>query len=128
MASTDLGLRSRNQGRADYRVSKIADSAISLVFPTDYDFTGWTAVLTIRAEADSTALLTITDTESAEGSVVSFANNIIGLLLKAGDLVTLPDDAGDDSAPWVGVWDLTITDTDELTTRLLAGVFIAEKR
>ena len=125
----ELGFRDKGPGRAELRVSKIADTREVLNFGTGYDFVGWSGVFTIRADEDTSALLTVNTTPTAAGSKVEFFGETITLLLKAADLATLPDDGTDTADPWGGVFDWTITDpTTSDTSRILAGPLIAEKR
>lgn len=110
------------------RVNKSADLEVTFPFPSSYDFTGYDGELQVRATwAAASALLTVTTTATAEGSVMTFDGSNIILLLKAADLADLPDDATDASDPWVGVYQWTVTDPDDLTEQLVAGTFIAEK-
>jgi hypothetical protein len=128
MACKELGLHPKGEGRATLRVSKIDDRNESLTLPSGYDVTDWTSVLAVRAEQDSSALLTVTTTATAEGSVVTLDGRVMGFLLKADDLATLPDDADDAATPWVGWWDWTVTDPEGGQSRLLCGACIVEKR
>lgn len=110
------------------RLSKSADVEETLPFPSTYDFTGYTGELQIRADEDeASALLTVTETATANGSVIVFDGANIVLRIKRDDVQTLPDDATDASDPWVGVYEWVLTDTASLTTRLVAGSLIAEK-
>jgi hypothetical protein len=123
MSCNDLGF----DDYGNLRVSKSADIEETLPFPSPYDFTGYTGELQIRATEDgASAALTVTETATAAGSVMSFDGANIVLLVKAADSATLPD-ADDPSEPWVGVYEWVLTDTAGLTTRLVSGSLIAEK-
>lgn len=124
MSCNDLGF----DDYGNLRVSKSADIEETLPFPSSYDFTGYTGELQVRATADdATALLTITETATAAGSVMTFDGSNIVLLVKAADSAPLPDDDADASQPWVGVYEWVLTDTSGLATRLVSGSLIAEK-
>lgn len=124
MSDIDLGFGDDGS----LRVNKSADTEETLAFPSSYDFDGYTGKFQIRAdEASTTALLSVTETANANGSKLTFDGASIVLLLKKADLADLPDDATDTSDPWVGVYQWVITDTDGLTTQLVAGSLTAEK-
>lgn len=124
MSCTPLGF----DDYGNLRVSKSADIEETLPFPSDYDFTGYTGELQVREDEDgASALLTVTEAATASGSVITFSGSNIVLLIKAADVSPLPDDSTDASEPWVGVYEWVLTDTVGLTTRLVAGSFIAEK-
>lgn len=124
MSCTALGF----DDYGNLRLSKSADVEETLPFPSTYDFTGYTGELMVRATEDAaSALLTVTETATANGSVMTFDGANIVLLIKAADVATLPDDSGDASEPWVGVYEWVLTDTAGLATRLVSGSLIAEK-
>lgn len=123
MSCTDLGF----DDYGNLRCSKSADTEEALPFPSTYDFAGYTGELVIReTEGDATALLTVTDTATAAGSVIVFADNLITLRIKRSDIQTLPD-ADDADDPWTGVYEWVLTDPDGLSTRLVSGSLVAEK-
>jgi hypothetical protein len=110
------------------RVNKSADTEETFVFPSSYDFTGYSGQFQIRAtSASASALLSVTTTATGAGSVIVFNANTITLRLKKADLTTLPDNATDASNPYEGVFQFVVTDPDSLTSELLDGVLIAEK-
>lgn len=109
------------------RLSKSSDIEELLPFPSTYDFTGYTGELQIRETYDAvSALLTVTDTATANGSIIVFDGRYITLRIKAADAALLPD-ADDPNDPWVGVYEWVLTDPTGLTTRLVDGALIAEK-
>jgi hypothetical protein len=123
MTCTDLGF----DDYGNLRVNKSADTEETFVFPSSYDFTGYSGSFQIRAtEAAASALLSVTTTATAEGSIIVFDGNTITLRLKKADLTTLPN-ATDTNDPWEGVYQFVVTDTDSLTSELINGVLIAEK-
>ena len=110
------------------RVNKSADTEETFVFPSSYDFTGYTGQFQIRAtEAASTSLLSVTQTANGNGSIIIFDDNTITLRLKKADLATLPNNATDTDDPYEAVYQFVVTDTDSLTSELIDGVLIAEK-
>lgn len=109
------------------RVNKSADTEETFVFPSSYDFTGYTGQFQIRlTTAAASSLLSVTQTANGNGSVIVFDDNTITLRLKKADLTTLPN-ATDTNDPWEGVYQFVVTDTDSLTSELIDGVLIAEK-
>lgn len=124
MSCTELGF----DDYGNLRVNKSADTEETFVFPSSYDFTGYTGQFQIRAtEAAASSLLTVTATATANGSVIVFDDNTITLRLKKADLTTLPNNATDADDPYEAVYQFVVTDTDSLTSQLLDGVLIAEK-
>jgi hypothetical protein len=124
MTCTDLGF----DDYGTLRVNKSADLEETFVFPTTYDFTGYTGSFQIRAtESASSALLTVTATATANGSIIIFDDNLITLRLKKADLTTLPNNGTDADDPYEAVYQFVTTDTDSLTSELIAGTLIAEK-
>ena len=110
------------------RVNKSADTEETFVFPSSYDFTGYSGGFQIRAtEAAASALLSVTTTATAAGSIIIFDTNTITLRLKKADLTTLPDNATDADDPYQAVYQFVVTDTDSLTSELIDGALIAEK-
>jgi hypothetical protein len=123
MTCTDLGF----DDYGNLRVNKSADTEETFVFPSSYDFTGYSGSFQIRAtEAAASALLSVTTTATSNASVIVFDDNTITLRLKKADLTTLPN-ATDTDDPWEGVYQFVVTDTDSLTSELINGVLIAEK-
>jgi len=109
------------------RVNKSADTEVTFPFPDSYDFTGYTGDFQVRATADaSTALLTVTETATVNGSVLIFDGSVITVRLKVADLVTLPN-ASPASDDWLGVYQWVNTDPDGLVTQFAAGVITAQK-
>jgi hypothetical protein len=124
MSCTELGF----DDYGNLRVNKSADTEETFVFPSSYDFTGYTGQFQIRAtEAAASSLLTVTATATANGSVIVFDDNTITLRLKKADLTTLPNNATDSDDPYEAVYQFVVTDTDSLTSQLIDGVLIAEK-
>jgi hypothetical protein len=110
------------------RVSKSADLEVTFPFASSYDFDGYSGTFKIRASEDSaTALLTVTPTATANGSVLVYSGSNILIRLKKADLATLPEDATDSDDPWVGVFEWVNTDTASLTTRFHSGPIIVER-
>lgn len=110
------------------RVNKSADTEETFVFPSSYDFTGYTGQFQIRAtEAASTSLLSVTQTANGNGSIIIFDDNTITLRLKKADLAALPNNATDTDDPYEAVYQFVVTDTDSLTSELIDGILIAEK-
>ena len=98
------------------------------MFPTTYDFTGYTGQFQIRAtEAAASSLLSVTQTANGNGSVIVFDDNTIMLRLKKADLTTLPNNATDADDPYEAVYQFVLTDADGLTSELISGTLIAEK-
>lgn len=109
------------------RVNKSQDTEETFVLPSTYDFTGYSGELQIRTSAGAaSALLTVTESATGNGSVITFDGSNITLLLKADDLATLPN-APDTDDPWEGVYQWVLTDPDALVTQFCAGSLIAEK-
>lgn len=124
MSDTPLGF----DDYGNLRVNKSADTKETFVFPSSYDFTGYSGSFQIRAtEAAASALLSVTTTATANGSAITFSGSTITLLIDKADLTTLPDDATDTDDPWEGVYQFVVTDPDSLTSELIDGVLIAEK-
>ncbi len=124
MSCTELGFSD------DYglRVSKSADLEVTFQVATTYDFDGYTGTFKIRASEDAaSALLTVTTTATANGSVLVYSGSNILIRLKKADLATLPEDATDSDDPWVGVFEWVNTDTASLTTRFYSGPVIVER-
>ena len=110
------------------RVSKSADAELLLTFPLTYSLTGYVGTFVVRASEDaSTALLTVTTTATAAGSVMIFDGRVATLRLKKTDLATLPEDATDSDNPWVGVYEWVATDPDGLVSRLTANSIVVER-
>lgn len=123
MSDTPLGF----DDYGNLRVNKSADTEETFVFPTSYDFTGYSGSFQIRAtEGAASALLSVTTTATAAGSIIIFDTNTITLRLKKVDLTTLPN-ATDTDDPYEAVYQFVVTDTDGLTSELIDGVLIAEK-
>ena len=124
MTCSDLGF----DDYGNLRVNKSADTEETFVFPTTYDFTGYTGQFQIRAtEAAASSLLSVTQTANGNGSVIVFDDNTIMLRLKKADLTTLPNNATDADDPYEAVYQFVLTDTDGLTSELISGALIAEK-
>lgn len=124
MSCTELGF----DDEGNLRVTKSADTEEALVFPSSYDLTDYEGDLQIRASEDAvSALLTVTTTATAEGSVIVFDGESVTLRLKAADLATLPENADDSDEPWVGVYEWVVTDPDGLVSRLCSGSLVAER-
>ena len=122
MTCSELGL-------SEYalRVSKSADSETIGSAPASTDLTGYTAEFVVRAtESAATALLTVTETPTANASVVVIADNLITLRLKKLDLQTLPA-ASDPDAPWEGWCELTVTAPTGLESRVWLLPIVVEK-
>jgi hypothetical protein len=123
MSCTELGF----DDCGNLRVNKSADTEETLAFPASFDFTGYTGELQIRlTEGAASALLTVTEAATANGSIITFDGSNITLLIKAADLATLPNATVTDD-PWVGVYQWVLTDPDGLTTQLVDGALVAEK-
>lgn len=123
MSCTELGFNDCGT----LRLSKSADVQALLPFPSTFDFTGFQGELVIRASEDAvSALLTVSNIATANGSVMAFTDNNITLTIKAADVQLLPDGSPADE-PWEGVYEWVLTDTNSLTTRLVAGALVAEK-
>jgi len=124
MTCTELGF----DDCGNLRVNKSADTKETFVFPSSYDFTGYSGQFQIRAtEAAASALLSVTTTPTANGSSITFDTNTITLLLDKVDLTTLPNNATDADDPYEAVYQFVVTDPDGLTSELIDGVLIAEK-
>lgn len=122
MSCTDLGLSDDA-----LRVSKSADSETVGSAPTTTDLTGYTAKFVVRAtEGAASALLTVTEVATANGSVIVIAANLITLRLKKADLQTLPD-AADPDDPYEAWCELTITAPTGLSSRVWLLPIIVEK-
>ena len=122
MSCTELGL-------SEYalRVSKSADSETVGSAPTSTDLTGYTAEFVVRAtEGAASALLTVTTTQTANGSVIVIADNLITLRLKKADIQTLPD-AADPDDPYEGWCELVLTAPTGLESRVWLLPIIVEK-
>lgn len=123
MTCTELGF----DDYGNLRVNKSADTEETFALASTYDFTGYSGDLQIRAtEGAASALLTVTEVATANGSIITFDGSVITLRLKAADLATLPN-ATDTDDPWEGVYQWVNTDPDGLVTQFCAGTLIAEK-
>lgn len=123
MSCTELGFNDCGT----LRLSKSADMQALLPFPSSFDFTGYTGTLQIRVSEDAASpLLTVTHIPTANGSVMAFDGQYITLTIDKLDIQTLPDGSPADE-PWEGVYEWVLTDTNGLTTRLVAGALVAEK-
>jgi hypothetical protein len=110
------------------RLSKSADVEQTGQLPSTFDLTGYTGEMVFRAsEADATALLTLTTTETAAGSVLIYDGQTIGYRVKAADASASFPDADDADDPWMGVYEWVSTDTTGLTQRTVIGSTIVEK-
>lgn len=124
MSCTELGF----DDDGNLRVTKSADTEETLSAPSSYDFTGYSGRFQVRASEDAaSALLDVTGTATAAGSIISFSGADATLLLKKADLATLPENADDSDDPWVGVYEWVLTDPDSLTTRFCAGSIVVER-
>lgn len=122
MSYSELGLTDES-----LRASKSADSEITGRAPTGTVLTAYTGEFVIRAtEGAASALLTVTTTQTANGSVIVFADNLITLRLKRLDLQTLPD-AADADDPYVGTCELIVTAPTGLRSRVFLLPAIVEK-
>lgn len=113
---------------SDLRPNKGADWRETYTFPADYDFTGWTALGEIKAaqgDADP-ALLAISDTATANGSVSDCAGRTVSFFFARDDLQALPD-ADPVSDPWVGIWQAVLTDPNGVIHQLDMTSFIVDK-
>lgn len=124
MSCSELGF----DDYGNLRCSKSQDTSEVLgPFPSAYDLSDYTGALVIRATPDdATALLTVTITPTAEGSVLSFSTSYVTVLVKKDDLQTLPS-AADADDPWEGVYEIVLTDVLGIQTRLVAGVILVER-
>lgn len=123
MSCSELGLT-----EDELRVSKSVDSETIGSAPTTTDLTGYTAEFVVRAtEGSASALLTVTTTQTANGSVIVIAGSLITLRLKRLDLQTLPDNATDASQPYVGVCELWVTAPTGLRSRVWRLPITVEK-
>lgn len=110
------------------RVSKSEDSETIGSAPSTTDLTGYTAEFVVRAtEGSASALLTVTTTQTANGSVIVISGSLITLRLKRLDLQTLPDNATDSSQPYVGVCELVVTAPTGLRSRVWLLPITVEK-
>jgi hypothetical protein len=124
MNCTELGF----DDEGNLRVSKSVDLEDALVLPSSYDLSDYEGEFQIRASEDAaSALLTVTTTATAEGSVIIFDGESATLRLKLADLSTLPENADDSDDPWVGVYEWVVTDPDGLVSRFCIGSLIAER-
>ena len=104
-----------------------ADYVMNTTFPVGFAFFGATIKMQVREYAGApTALLTVSDVASVNGSVFVFIGNRINLLVKKADLQLLPE-ANPVSDPYVGVYDIIITDTDGVENYLFGGFFILQQ-
>ena len=113
MSCTELGLSEHG-----LRVSKSADSESIGTSPTTTSLTGYTGEFVVRASESTAALLTVTTTPAANGSVIVIAGNLLTLRLKRLDLQTLPDNATDANDPYEGVCELAVTAPTGLRSRV----------
>jgi len=110
------------------RVAKSSDLEVTFRFPASYDFDGYQGIFQIRASEDSEpALLSVTATATANGSVLVYSGRTILIRLKVDDLQTLPENAEDSDEPWVGIFEWRNTDTAGLEVRFLSGPVVAER-
>jgi hypothetical protein len=124
MSCTELGFSD------DYglRVAKSSDLEVTFSFASTYDFDGYTGSLQVRESEDAaSALLTVTESATGNGSVLVYSGSNILIRLKAADLATLPENATDSDDPWVGVFEWVNTDTAGLAVRFLDGAITVER-
>lgn len=102
-----------------------ADYKLSITFPPLYNFSGATIKMQIRNSAGEpgAALVEVTGSPSFYGSVFTFVGNRIDLLIKAADLGDLPDGTPV-TEPWVGAYDILVTDAFGVVSYLIGGDFI----
>lgn len=124
MSCTDLGF----DDYGNLRLSKSADVEQTGQLPSSYDLTGYTGELQIRAsEAAESALLTLTTTATAEGSVLIYDGRSLGYRFARADVAASIPDADDPDEPWEGVFEWVSTDPTGLTQRTAIGAAIVEK-
>lgn len=123
MSCTELGLTDEW-----LRVSKSADAQIVGSAPSTTDLTDYSAEFVVRAtESAASALLTVNETPTVNGSVIVLAANLITLTLKADDLQTLPDNSTDADDPYEAICELVIVSAAGLRTRVFLLPIIVEK-
>ena len=123
MSCTELGLTDEW-----LRVSKSADGEYVGSAPSSIDLTDYSAEFVVRAtEGAASALLTVNETQTANGSVIVLSGSLITLRLKADDLQTLPDNATDADDPYEAVCELVIVSASGLRTRIWFLPIIVEK-
>lgn len=122
MSCTELGL-----SEYGLRVSKSADTEIIGSAPSGTDLTGYAAEFVVRAtEGAASDLLTVTETQTANGSVIVISGSLITLRLKKLDLQTLPD-ATDPDDPYEAWCELVITAPTGMESRVWLLPMIVEK-
>ena len=122
MSCTELGLTDEY-----LRVSKSADAEIIGSAPSSIDLTDYTAEFVVRAtESAASALLTVSLTATANGSVIVLSGTLLTLRLKADDLATLPD-AADADDPYEALCELVVISAAGLRTRIWFLPIIVEK-
>lgn len=123
MSCTELGLFDEW-----LRVSKSADGEYVGTAPSSIDLSTYSAEFVVRAtEGAASALLTVNETQTANGSVIVLSGSLITLRLKALDLQTLPDNATDADTPYEAVCELVIVSSGGLRTRIWLLPIIVEK-
>lgn len=129
MTCSDLGFSD------DYglRCAKSSDLEVTFSFPATINgvatsFAGYSGSFQVRESEDAaSALLTVTTSATASGSVLVYSGTSILIRLKRADLATLPENEADNDEPWVGVFEWVNTDTASLSVRFLSGAITVER-
>lgn len=105
-----------------------ADYPVNITFPQGYAFDGATVLMQVREYpgAPDPALLSLSLSSTANGSVITFIGQTIRILVKQADLEDLP--AGDPvSDPWAGSYDIIVTSVDGVRNYLFGGAFVVNE-
>lgn len=92
-----------------------------------FDFTGWSARMQVRASegASGAALISVTTTANAFGSVLTFQDNVIYLVIEQPEMAALPASVPVD-ADWVGVYDIVLIDPSGRPCPFFGGAFVVD--
>lgn len=90
-----------------------------------FDFTGWSARMQVRLEqgAAGAALIDVSTTANAFGSLITFQDNVIFLVIEQPDLANLPGASDED---FIGVYDIVLYDPSNRPCPFFGGSFVVK--
>lgn len=110
------------------RVARTADAEVVLQFPASIDLTDYTGSLVVRASLSAASpLLTVNQTPTANGSVMTFEGRLASVLITKEDIDALPLNATDAALDYEGWFEWVVTAPTGLTSRLQQNPFIVER-
>jgi hypothetical protein len=105
-----------------FSVPRGADFIRSYIFPTGTVFTSYTSAFKVYASLGGSTLLTVSGTATANGSQVTFAQNIVTVTIKAADVATLPV-AAVVTEPNLLQFDFFLTSGVSVASKIQGGLF-----